>query len=83
MEKVWKDEVSHRCMLKQTATQLEAHTAIARAFGDTTLQHPCLRLLDEPLLWLRSTDLSTGSVETFETVGTIDQPKYQANDWDN
>lgn len=29
---------------------LEAHTAIARAFGDTSLQHPCLRLLDEPML---------------------------------
>eukprot|EP00913_Durusdinium_trenchii_P018485 g17367.t1 len=29
---------------------LEAHTAIAKAFGDVTVQHPCLRLLDEPML---------------------------------
>ncbi|CAJ1428785.1 unnamed protein product [Effrenium voratum] len=31
---------------------LEAHTAIARAFGDMSMQHPCLRLLDEPILKL-------------------------------
>ncbi|CAE7571769.1 per1 [Symbiodinium sp. CCMP2456] len=29
---------------------LEAHTAIAQAFGDLSAQHPCLRLLDEPIL---------------------------------
>eukprot|EP00439_Symbiodinium_sp_Y106_P086557 s46_g34.t1 len=31
---------------------LEAHTAIAQAFGDLSAQHPCLRLLDEPILRL-------------------------------
>jgi len=31
---------------------LEAHTAIARAFGDMTMEHPCLRLVDEPTLKL-------------------------------
>jgi len=29
---------------------LEAHTAIAKAFGDVSAEHPCARLLDEPLL---------------------------------
>jgi len=29
---------------------LEAHTAIAKAFGDSSGQHPCMRLLDEPML---------------------------------
>jgi hypothetical protein len=29
---------------------LEAHTAIAKAFGDASADHPCIRLLDEPLL---------------------------------
>lgn len=31
---------------------LEAHTAIARAFGDLSMEHPCLRFLDEPTLKL-------------------------------
>lgn len=29
---------------------LEAHTAIAKAFGDSAMEHPCVRLIDEPLL---------------------------------
>lgn len=29
---------------------LAAHTAIAKAFGDSATEHPCVRLIDEPLL---------------------------------
>jgi len=31
---------------------LEAHSAIAKAFGDAASQHPCARLIDEPTLKL-------------------------------
>lgn len=29
---------------------LDAHTAIAKAFGDTAEEHPCTRLFDDPML---------------------------------